>query len=714
MTPTTIQLPRWAWYALAGLLLLGVVIFWATDLDVDPPLYFSGLGQSLSTDPANLVFHARNKILFGDWDPFDYNRWTVFQHSLVSGVGYLWMSFTRPSLANGNAAGLILTLGGLLLLAIVLWRKHAPWTIPAIILLIGLNGVLYVYGRMSYLETGVIFLGALTFLIYSLWGEKILGVALAGCCAAAVMLLGKLFGALFLPIILLTIWSEQPSDKWRRIMFAVGGFLVTTLLLILILYAGEWRAAFGYVAEQSYGLRGFPDALTNPLLFVEKLITFGVVIRTFERSPDLLFMLLVSSVMLAFFWGRGGRLRDLPVTARFSFWWIVVCWLGLMVLNYSPIRYSLTFLPAIPILVLSLLDWWLRDGRSFDRPVKLTAFVPVFLVLWVAAANIIGHLFLFAVQPAPIGQMTWIGLPFALAVTAAWWLFNQKAAYSIGHTTGLVTAVVTIALSVGVGSLFQSSLSQFENYNLKEASRDIARILGDEAVLSGPYASVFGMENELKTFIHQFGLGEVDPELFDRYPVTHIAAEENNWQLATRNHPELAGVSPIASYWVRDIAVGIYPIYDRFDNTVANAYQPSYYEQAVQQYTSQNTDSAFVLVDQFEAAEPLTKIAGPLYATMLYQQDRGAEVVEYLTKLADRYPTDFSIQMRCGQFFQILGINNQRQDFMLRAQSLYSRAITVNPYRANVVAGTYQTTMQQYGTPQQQPQSQSQPPVQTP
>ena len=708
MTKAKLQLPRSAWYALAGLLFVLTVVFWATDLDVDPPMYFSGFGQSLSTDPAQYVYHARNAILFDDWDPFDYARWTVYQHSLTSLVGYIWLSITEPSLANGNAVGLILSLGGLLLLALVFWRRHSPWTVAALVLMFGMNGVLTVYGRLSYLENGVIFLGALTFLIFIFWGKQSWGIALAGAAAAAAMLLGKLFGALFLPILLLAIWSEATEDRWRRIIFAVGGFVAATAALVLVLYPGNWSAAFGYVAEQSYGLRGFPDALTSPLLFIEKLVTYGVVNRIYERSPDLLFMMVVSSVLLAFYWGRGGRLRDLPRTAIYSFWWIIICWVGLMALNYSPLRYSLTYLPAIIILSLSLLDWLINKGESMERPVKPIAFIPVLLVLWVVAANFIGHLFLRHVQPAPIGQMTWFGLIVAAALTTAWFLFNQKTSYRIERTAGIVAAAVIIALSIGVQTVFQSGISEVRNYNIKEASQDIGRILGDDAVISGPYGAMLGMENDLKTFIHLFGVASVDTALFERYPVTHIAAEQNNWQLAMRDYPVLKDVGPIASYWIRDIEVGIYPIYDRFDNPEANAYQPSLYEQAVVMYQQELTDSAFVLIERFEAKEPLTKTAGPLYLNKLYDEDRGREVVTYLRRLAGRYPTDFGIQVRCGQLLQILGMTNMRQDFIFEAQSLYNQAALVNPNRSNMIAGTFQATMQQFSQP---PQPQSPPPT---
>ena len=76
------------YYFLIAVIFIGGVVFWQSNLESDPPMYYSGLGQSLSTDAAQYVHHARNKILFDDFDPFNYPRWTVYQHSLTSLVSY--------------------------------------------------------------------------------------------------------------------------------------------------------------------------------------------------------------------------------------------------------------------------------------------------------------------------------------------------------------------------------------------------------------------------------------------------------------------------------------------------------------------------------------------------------------------------------------------------------------------------------------------------
>jgi hypothetical protein len=68
-------------------------IFWQSDLTSDPPMYYSGLGQSLATDPPYYIFHARNHVLFGQFDLYNYPRWTVEDYFSLF---WAWPDITGP------------------------------------------------------------------------------------------------------------------------------------------------------------------------------------------------------------------------------------------------------------------------------------------------------------------------------------------------------------------------------------------------------------------------------------------------------------------------------------------------------------------------------------------------------------------------------------------------------------------------------------------
>ena len=71
------------------MVVVGGIFVWTSEIDADPPMYYSGLGQSLATDPPQYVFHARNDAIYGEPDPFDYPRWMIYQRTARNGLNCL-------------------------------------------------------------------------------------------------------------------------------------------------------------------------------------------------------------------------------------------------------------------------------------------------------------------------------------------------------------------------------------------------------------------------------------------------------------------------------------------------------------------------------------------------------------------------------------------------------------------------------------------------
>ncbi|MCK4632838.1 MAG: hypothetical protein KAT79_06170, partial [candidate division Zixibacteria bacterium] len=198
LIPTWLRNSRNLFLILTLIIVSGGIVFWCSDLASDSPMYYSGLGQSLSTDPVQYVFHARNMILFGDFDPFDYPRWTVYQHSLTSLVGYVVFSIAGVSLHNANLVGVILGGLGLILLTLGLLRHHKWWVTTAVALCYIVNITLLTHMRLPYLENGLVFWASLLFFVYSWYGNRVCGVVLSGIIVAFAAFTGKLFGALLI------------------------------------------------------------------------------------------------------------------------------------------------------------------------------------------------------------------------------------------------------------------------------------------------------------------------------------------------------------------------------------------------------------------------------------------------------------------------------------------------------------------------------------
>ena len=150
-----------------------ILSFWK--LDIDPPLYYVGHSQAQITDPYHLTFSSKNAAQTGEWNPQEFHRWDVFKFSLVSGVSYLLFTLFGVSRVTANLAALLLHLGGFVffLMALARSRPREEWLLAALFLLF--NSTLFFYGRLPFLENGLILFSGLTFWILVKYHEKIWG-----------------------------------------------------------------------------------------------------------------------------------------------------------------------------------------------------------------------------------------------------------------------------------------------------------------------------------------------------------------------------------------------------------------------------------------------------------------------------------------------------------------------------------------------------------
>jgi hypothetical protein len=693
-------------YLLTLVVLVGGFIFWQSDLTSDPPMHYSGMGQSLSTDPAQYIFHARNKALFGQFDPYDYPRWTVYQHSLTSLVGYIWFSIARVSLKQANMVGVILSIGGLLFLILGLARHHRPWVTTAIALCFVLNVTLLTYGRLSYLENGLIFLAALVFFVYSWWGDRIWGMALAGGLVAVVMLAGKLFGALLLPALVLSALFSGHARRWTHVVTVIAAFLLVGLGMIVLLYGRDVQAAFTYVGEQSFGLRGFPEGLSSPWGFFEHLISYGLKNRLFYVDADLLLFLFVGVFLLSLHLSEGNKISALSPATVFSMFWLLVAVVGLMPLNYSPLRYALLVIPPAILFCLTMFENRLDVKKtSTSRLGKVETTLLVF-AFWYVLFHAIVNIFFFNTMPHPIRIVTWTTLPGSIGLAYLIRFLLARGYLRVSRRKLVIVLLTVLCISVVFNGYKIRRIHFLEhNFNIVEANRDVEAILAPGAVVSGPYGPVLTVDTPLKSFIHLFGVAEVDSALFDRQPVTHVATDMSNWTEAIKNYPILKSLLPITTYWIRDVEVRLFNISDVFNNPQARSYEKTLYERAMAYYQAQQYDSALSAADRFYESHPRSKSAGLLLGDLLAKKGRLNEAFSLLTSLTQKFPTDFNIHLYCGKFIQVLA--EQKNDNSLRymAETYYAKAVKINPFKADYARKTWQQIGAQFrkGTGPTQP-----------
>ncbi len=681
-------------YTLAVVIMVGGAIFWCSDLTSDPPTYFTGSGQSLSTDPAQYIHHARNKVLFDQWNLADHSRWTVFQHSLTSLAGYAWFSVAGVSHATANAVGVMLCLGGLLFLLLGLARRHRPWVIAAVAFLYVTNVTLLTHGRLPYLENGLIFIAGMMFFVYSRWGGSLRGVAVAGVLAALATFTGKLIGGLLLPALVVAIVISESDRRLRLAVTAVLSFIAAGTAITLILYGADTTAVVAYLREQSQGIQGFPGGLSTPWGFVEHLVCFGYVNRLYYLSPDLLMFLICGSSLLIFMRNPNGQRAALPRTTTFSVGWILTGVLGLMVQNYSPIRYSLYLIPAFIVLCFSSFDHYLKQREAEIRLPGKWGVASFGLLAWICLFQVIANGFFFHTSQAPIRMLTWAVFPVAIGIAWVARYVSGRFSLRLGRRHLAVALVVVLCLST-LSNAFRIRRAHFldHNFNIVEASEDLGRILNAGAVISGPYSLVLALGTDFPSMIYLFSGTNVDDTFFERNPVTHLVVDISNWQTAVNLYPGLASLPAITTYWIRDYEVRVFNISRLFGNPQACEYRESHYEKAIGHFQAGQPDSAQIEIDRHLALQPMTKSAGLLVGDLLWERQRYDDVITHMTSLANHYRTDAYVQIECAQMLQMIGLMRRDDNLIARSQGYYDQAVAANRFKGSHVQEVYNETL---------------------
>jgi len=689
--------PRRYLLTLLAVVTIGVGVWsWSSGLSADPPRYYAALGQAVLTDPANVVYHARNEVLFDNADPFNYGRWVVFQRSLTSLATWAWASIAGMSYARANAAALLLNLIALDLILLGLAGRHRPWTLWTVAAVWLVNATMIVYGRQPFLENGLLVLASLSFLLYSRWGDRLWGIALSAAAIAAATLMGKLFGVLLLPALLIALFIQGGTNRRQNLLVAFGSFAVSFAALLLILYGGKLGTAFAYIGEQAYGLRGFPEGLTSPWAFVEHLMIFGASNRIYFLTPDLLVFLVIGGLALVLF--APWRSRPLPRTTGYAVAWAICVVGGLMPLNYSPLRYALLLLPAIFVGCFGLLDWLLSENRL---PVPRPGWVrSVFLALlvWYAVIHVLGMTFA-RLQLSP-RLITWTTLPAAALIT---WGVNRMIRTmqpTVSRRTIVITIAALLVLSLASNG-YRIVQTQFErrSHNLVDDSRELAMILGPDAVLSGPYGPVLAMETNLKSFIHMFGVSQPAPDLFRREPITHLLVDEANYVEAVKAYPVLGQVPAIASYWIAGWQVKLYDISDRFGNPDASRYRPTEFELAVKALQQGRVDEAQTHLDAYLRSHPLTKSPGMLLTELQMQRREKPQALETIAQLANDYPNDFFVQLQRARLNYLAGLTTDDRTALQTAETAFRDCLKIDPTKAGTISQVRQRVEQMTGRP---------------
>ncbi len=654
-------------YILAAIIAILVLVRFV-GLNDDPPPYYHGHGQAVLTDPYHLTYAARSATLYDDWNPYDFHRWDLFKYSLVSGASYIVFSLTHVSRVTANLTALALHLGGLLFFLLGLYRLRGKTDTLICAALLIVNSTLFFYGRLPFLENGLIFLSGLMFFFFVCYHDKFWGIALSGALVALAALAGKLFGVIVVVPALLTLWITHGKKALKPSLHALGGFVLAAAVYLGICYEFDITLLLSYYREQTTGMYGAPPGLTSVKIFYQTFATYGGESGLYQYTP---FLIGLSSLSLALLGVtlRKDHLRNnntLPII--FCALWVIIGALALSPFLHRPIRYSLFLYPPAAVVAAYALVRAMEKNVRLEWTQRWIVPVVTFMLLLHAFTQAamyfgpVGGKYNSGVEVIPVATFL-----AALITGGLFFLLPRRISGKI-----ILAPLVALAAAavINQGRLIFIGLSSSDD-DLATYNIEIESLISPEAVLSGPYAPAMSIDNELKGVIYHFGLTNIQRDLFERFAISHLVTDQSNMNQALKDFPGLKTAIRLARLGLRDRAIDLYRLTD--------AQVPATdYEKGILQLSTNNPDSGKYYLTMHVAERP-ENMSGRLYLSYalmkLGELDSSAAL---MNRVINDFPTDHMPLAFAAGHFRALHQLKSNAGYLRKADSLLARARELN------------------------------------
>ncbi len=542
-------------------LLLGLIFLKFAKIGSDPPSFHVGHGQAQLTDPYHLTHFARNKVLFDDWNPFNYHRWDIFKYSLVSATSYIFFSTLDVSRLTSNLSATCLNIFGIFIFLIGLSRQWNFQKVLFTALILMLNSTLFFYGRYPFLENGLIFISGLTFFFFVRFYDRTWGQVITGILIALAALSGKLFGLiLFGPVFLVLLFMNR-KRVFIPLMITVASAIISGLIYMIVFFGLDFSIPWNYYTEQTVGMYGTPPGFSSFINFFKMLLTYGGESGLYEYTPFFVILTALSMIIMTLSIPTRRDYKEELIIMIFLAGWVISGILGLMPFKYRPLRYGLFLFMPMSAICAYAIGVVSEKKLEFNLQYKAIVLPLILFTIWYFIVQV-GIFF------SPVGSKFESGATFmpialiiALVLTGLIYLLTRS------KNKDKIKRVLIITVSV-VGAAFLINQSiilvryGFFNNNmyLTQYSKELGTMLGPNAVVTGPYGATLTIDNKLKNFIYMFGLTDVERNMFDKYKITHVATDQSNWELALKDFPFLTSATRIVQMPIRDIAIDIYRV----------------------------------------------------------------------------------------------------------------------------------------------------------
>ncbi len=669
------------------LIVAALIICRFINLNLDPPPYFISDGRGLLTDPYNVTYHARDAVAFNGAEMLQYPRWIAFKYSLASLASYISFSLLDVSRFSANLSAVILSTLGLLLF---IWGQVKVSRASALIAaaLLFPNLLLFIYSRFPMLENGLIFFSGLTYYTVMHHGDKKFTPYLMGLLIAQAAVMGKLFGIILIIPALLVYFAD--SENRRRAMPALIGSLTLFLIIVpLLLFRENIGFYFKYLAEQSMGIHGTPTVFKEPWEIIKSLMTFGIESRHFQFMPFLLTLLAISLTLYSL---RGkGENKPGRQACLFNLVWLVAGYILLSIPNYRPLRYQIFLILPLVGFIATILADGVENAPTSSRSKWLKGFLllaALYALFSGALAEILGWPdirnldtnvnFSGMIISGLVFKIIIAGLILSAVTFIIIWRFHLIRDWLYRNRTALI--IILASGSFLYQTYWIATWFRFGTTQLYSTGERLESLIDTSAVVTGPYAQALTIDNNIKSFTYMFGMVNKEPNLFKRFPITHLLTDNSNLALARREYPELKNTVEVERFFVNYEDV----ILVRFSDSSLAAhgidYRKSDFEKARDFFAGGKGDSLLFYLNRILDRDPHHKSGLMLLSDYLILNKNFDAACPVMDSLTVYYPDDYEIFFNCAYNYYKIYLLTGQIERKTKAMSLYNRSSEIYPY----------------------------------
>lgn len=686
------------------------------NLSADPPAGIS-TSQAVYTDPAAYTLSARNAEIFDNSDPLEDDRFPLFQYSAVAGLARVVFSFGGASYALANLTGLLFSFATALLVFLITVRFAGLAAGAFTLLFLLVNQNQFHFGRLPFLENAMVFFGVLAFWILGYCQRRPWLALLAGIALAAAFCFGKTHGLVFVGVFLFYfLWSwlseREPRELLlRQALWLTLGAVALTGVWYFTIGADSLETISAYLGQQSTGLYGAPKAFTSVSEFYSKLISLGTVRKLFFGMPVVSLLALISSLWIirnliyskATLTGKdrvAGNAGAVTAAVVFFLLWFTLTYLELFPWNYRPLRYQIPLIyPLCALAGIGLSRLWemaqeprkleqIREGVSssglwraglWGGALFVILNIPAY-ELW-SRDNWLRELFNSGDMLSKQQKLYWSPALAALVALAVY--LAQSYRQFIRRALKISAPVVALALviaSLTVGVRWYKDWLIRPTFMTVAVSQDLPKVLGEGAVLAGPYGVGLCQDNSLPVVIHMFGVSDPDTSFFERFPVTHLLLDGSNKTRFEKMHPAVAaGSEDLGIYHITNRKVYLMRVAGVTGNVAADSYQLSPYERGRLVLQGRLEDSSGALLAELRQLDTINIAANRFLADIAQEDERLEEAKMYLERAISATPTDFNIWADLGQIYLRMYVATENRAHRAEAIRCFRRALYIRP-----------------------------------